>query len=308
MNYCELESLRKLGYSESTDNPKMYHYNSDLVTVYGEQDNNEDYTYYFKQRYIEQLQYLGFSKFEVEIGQKLNSLSATTFFSRGKCDLKCCCFEEDLTDERNEEAFSDIVSFLGKVGTAVQAEIGKKIEQHLTNKSFDDIRISLGSEKTITVFFQRDGIKYSISLFVEYTSNTISVSNSVVAKEEYTKINFDAMDGHEFEYFCADILCAYGFTDVTVTQGSGDQGIDVIAYRDGIKHGVQCKCYSSTIGNKAIQEALAGKIFYQCHVGIVLTNNYFTKSAQDLAEHSGIVLWDRYKLLEMIEKVKNNAS
>lgn len=112
---------------------------------------------------------------------------------------------------------------------------------------------------------------------------------------------FDLMDGHEFEYFCADILKANGFKNVEVTKGSGDQGLDIIAYRDDVKYGIQCKCYSSDIGNKAVQEAFAGKTYYGCHVAAVLTNRYFTKSARELAERNGVLLWDRNKLIELIE-------
>ena len=37
------------------------------------------------------------------------------------------------------------------------------------------------------------------------------------------------MDGHEFEYFCGDLLKKNEFSNVEVTRGSGDQGIDIIA-------------------------------------------------------------------------------
>ena len=73
--------------------------------------------------------------------------------------------------------------------------------------------------------------------------------------------DFDMMEGHEFEYFCAELLTNNGYEDVNVTQGSGDQGIDIIAYKDGIKYGIQCKCYTADIGNKAVQDVFAGKAF-----------------------------------------------
>ena len=113
---------------------------------------------------------------------------------------------------------------------------------------------------------------------------------------------YDYMEGYDFEYFCAELLKKNGFSDVKVTQGSGDQGIDILANKDGIKYGIQCKCYSSDIGNKAVQEVFSGKTFYNCHVGVVLTNRYFTASARELAKKNGILLWDRDKLNEMIEK------
>ena len=108
------------------------------------------------------------------------------------------------------------------------------------------------------------------------------------------------MEGHQFEYFCADVLRKKGFENVEVTQGSGDQGIDIIAFKEGIKYGIQCKCYSDDIGNKAVQEVFSGKTFYNCHVGVVLTNRYFTTSAKELAEKNGVLLWDRDKLNEFV--------
>ena len=133
-----------------------------------------------------------------------------------------------------------------------------------------------------------NGIKYSIS----------------TRKDEL--VNFDHMDGHAFEYFCAEILSLNGFSDVEVTQGSRDQGVDIIAYKDDIKYGIQCKCYASDIGNKAVQEVYAGKNFYNCDVAAVLTNRYFTKSAVELAQKNRVHLWDRGKLSELIENCKEN--
>ncbi len=101
-------------------------------------------------------------------------------------------------------------------------------------------------------------------------------------------LDTEYMDGWQFENFCADVLKNNGYKNVEVTKGSGDQGVDVLAERDGIKYAIQCKHYSQAVGNKAVQEIFAGKQFYHCHVGIVMTNNYFTPSAKE----NGIILWD----------------
>ena len=47
------------------------------------------------------------------------------------------------------------------------------------------------------------------------------------------------MDGHEYEYACAQYLKRNEFTKVQVTKASGDQGIDIIATK-GKKYGIQC--------------------------------------------------------------------
>ena len=118
--------------------------------------------------------------------------------------------------------------------------------------------------------------------------------------------NFDYMDGYEFETFCSDILVKLGYTNVTVTQSSADQGIDVLAEKDGVRFAIQCKRYSGTVGNKAVQEAYAGCKFYDCHVPVVMTNSHFTDSAKQLAEKNNVLLWDRDVLLSYIEKRNNN--
>ena len=116
---------------------------------------------------------------------------------------------------------------------------------------------------------------------------------------------YDTMEGHDFEYYCADLLRNNGFYNVSVTQGSGDQGIDVLAEKGRIKYGIQCKCYSKDIGNKAVQEAFAGKTFYHCHVAAVLTNRYFTRSAKQLAEEGQVLLWDRDELERLVQNAES---
>ena len=111
----------------------------------------------------------------------------------------------------------------------------------------------------------------------------------------------DSLDGYEFEDFTRDLLRCLGFDECTRTQSTGDYGIDVIAKKDGVKYGIQCKNYKNEVGNKAIQEAYSGKNYYNCHVAIVLTNNYFTSNAIKQAERNGVVLWNRDKLKDFIE-------
>lgn len=114
-------------------------------------------------------------------------------------------------------------------------------------------------------------------------------------------ISVDRMEGHTFEYWCADLLRRNGFTDVEVTAGSGDQGVDVLALKDGIRYAIQCKCYTSDLGNKPVQEVNTGKVIYRCQIGVVMTNRHFAKGAIEAAKATGTLLWDREKLKEFLE-------
>ena len=111
------------------------------------------------------------------------------------------------------------------------------------------------------------------------------------------------MDGHDYEYCCAELLRRKGFSKVSVTRGSGDQGIDIIAYANKKKFGIQCKFYSNPVGNSAVQEAYTGAKFYGCNVAAVMTNNGFTESAMELAAATGVLLWGNSTITYPVHKV-----
>ena len=110
------------------------------------------------------------------------------------------------------------------------------------------------------------------------------------------------MEGHDFEYFCAELLRRRGFQEVEVTKGSGDYGIDILAEKEGVTYAIQCKCYATPVGVKAVQEAYAGRDYYDRMVGAVLTNQYFTTPAVEAARKLKILLWDRGYLESMMEE------
>ena len=111
------------------------------------------------------------------------------------------------------------------------------------------------------------------------------------------------MSGKEFEEFICKMFKSMGYIS-EVTKQSGDQGLDVIAEKNGVKIGIQAKCYSNTVGNSAIQEAVAGKNYYGCQKVIVVTNNNFTAAAIELAECNDVILWNREILKEKIKECR----
>jgi restriction system protein len=112
--------------------------------------------------------------------------------------------------------------------------------------------------------------------------------------------DIDEMEGVEFEHFCAELLRKRGFVDVEVTRASGDFGVDILAEKEGVTYAIQCKRYNEAVGVKAIQEACAGREYYDCMVGAVMTNQYFTGPAVKAAKKLKILLWDRGYVDEML--------
>lgn len=119
---------------------------------------------------------------------------------------------------------------------------------------------------------------------------------------KYTIDDIDLMTGLEFEKFVELLFRKMGYS-TQLTKQSGDQGLDVIVIKNGNKIGIQVKCYSNTVGNSAIQEAFAGKSFYDCDKVLVITNNYFTTSAVELAQANDVILWNRDILKEKLKEL-----
>lgn len=133
------------------------------------------------------------------------------------------------------------------------------------------------------------------------TAVLIYIVKKIIRGRQKTDV-IDEMEGHDFEYFCAELLKKRGFQEVEVTKGSGDYGVDILAEKEGITYAIQCKCYSAPVGVGAVQEAYAGRDYYDCMVGAVLTNQYFTAPAVEAAKKLKILLWDRGYLDSMREE------
>ena len=117
------------------------------------------------------------------------------------------------------------------------------------------------------------------------------------------EVQTDNMSGEEFEGYCAELLYAVGYRNIQTTPASGDNGLDVIANANGVTYGIQCKRFSSSVGVKAVQEAFAGAQYYNCDVAVVMTNNYFTRAAINMAENIGVELWDRDYIEELKKQI-----
>lgn len=59
---------------------------------------------------------------------------------------------------------------------------------------------------------------------------------------------------------------------------------------------MQCKLYSSNVGNKAVQEVIAAKGLYSTDYACVFSNAGYTASAKELAESQKVLLLSHYDL------------
>lgn len=108
----------------------------------------------------------------------------------------------------------------------------------------------------------------------------------------------DAMDGINFERYIGRVLRANGYTGIRFTE-KYDDGVDIIAYKDGVCWGVQVKRHSGFVGAEAVRQVVAGLKVYGCDKGMVITNSYYTKVAKRLARYNSCMLVDRAALAKL---------
>lgn len=105
----------------------------------------------------------------------------------------------------------------------------------------------------------------------------------------------DQLSGVEFEEFLAGLFHVQGYA-AELTPTSGDYGADLILSKDGRRIAVQAKRYMGSVGVQAVQEALSGQAYYQCHTAWVITTGAFTTNALELAQKSGVKMIGRSEI------------
>lgn len=108
----------------------------------------------------------------------------------------------------------------------------------------------------------------------------------------------DKMSGEEFEDYLRHKFTKRGYK-VEMTPASNDYGADLICTDKNGVLVVQAKRYEAHVGTAAVQEVTAARDFYEADRCMVVTNNYFTKNAIELADANGVELIDRDELLRL---------
>lgn len=140
-----------------------------------------------------------------------------------------------------------------------------------------------------------------VSMHIQKAKHKDDLLNGIYVPQRTSITDIDLMSGTEFEEFLRNFFTGQGYKCQT-TKTSGDQGIDLIAAKDDIKLAIQAKCYTGSVGNHAVMEAVAGTKYYKANRTMVITNSTFTKSAIELAKANNVTLWDRQILIEKISQ------
>jgi restriction system protein len=113
---------------------------------------------------------------------------------------------------------------------------------------------------------------------------------AVLVFEQIAEARFDDnMSPQDFEHYCAAVLREMKWS-ARVTQASGDQGVDIVADKRGMRIVIQCKKYSKPVGNRAVQEIVAAIAHEGAQRGVVVTTSDYTPAAEKLATSNNVLL------------------
>ncbi|EZH65672.1 hypothetical protein DH09_12510 [Bacillaceae bacterium JMAK1] len=174
--------------------------------------------------------------------------------------------------------------------------------------------------QSVPVFFVV--VCFSIAFVLAYPITTIAIALLVITtmtsliiwrikqdralEERYLRSGIeqiDQMSGKEFERRLA-IHFTYCGWHVHLTSDTGDYGADLVGEnQEGETVVIQAKRYKRNIGVRAVQEVNSAKTYYGAGQAIVITNQYFTRNAEELARRCGVELWDRNRLMTSLDDV-----
>lgn len=112
-----------------------------------------------------------------------------------------------------------------------------------------------------------------------------------------------------FEKLCKRLLTEIGINEITITGGSGDQGIDgkgIVKLNDVVSLNIvfQCKRYKETVSPHHVRD-FRGAMQGRGEKGLIITTGRFTKEAKNEASRDGVTpieLIDGDRLVELFEK------
>ncbi|MEG1582005.1 MAG: restriction endonuclease [Clostridia bacterium] len=122
----------------------------------------------------------------------------------------------------------------------------------------------------------------------------------------YDLSKIDIIDGYKFEEYLKAVFFYEGY-EVKLLQKSHDYGADLIISKDNKNIVVQAKRYKGNVGTKSVQEIVSAKYHYKADDAMVVTNSYFTDSAENLAKSNGVRLIDRDELVSIVNHIKTET-
>ena len=102
-----------------------------------------------------------------------------------------------------------------------------------------------------------------------------------------------------FDEFVKDTFLALDYRAV-MPKARGDQRIDLLIEKNGVRTAVQVDGKAETVGKNAVQQARAGMNFYACDRCAIVTKGGFTPSAIEFAKQNDCALVSGAQIADLV--------
>lgn len=130
------------------------------------------------------------------------------------------------------------------------------------------------------------------------------IKNDEGCVDEYSLEFVDELSDAKFIDYMRYVLSRLAYDNVDVLNTNDDLKVDLLAEKDNIKYVIKCKKTLDLVNSDAVKDAYEGKKSCGRNVAVVITNGRFSDGAFELSRDTGVVLWDKEVLSEMLKKLK----
>jgi restriction endonuclease Mrr len=194
---------------------------------------------------------------------------------------------EEAAEKLNDlaQALANVVIYACRLLTTYHHEITEVVKKHFgefrRNRAWLQLATTRAAEEVCRKIALAEGCyEDDLNEVVRFVIYRYPVEAVLMAANRKTVEEFKA--GASFEGKCFELLVTAGY-EVRRLGGSGDQGADLIATMNALSYAVQCKDYGESVGNAAVQQAVAARAYYRTDFAVVCASNGFTRSARSLA-------------------------
>jgi len=160
----------------------------------------------------------------------------------------------------------------------------------------------------LAIYFMLQIILAAISGLVERWKSKKEISSQTKWRSDRDLLRWlRGMTPEEFEKYIAELFSKLGYEAMAVG-ASHDEGIDVIAKKNGVSHYIQCKKYiTSEVPVGAVRDFYGAIVDRLANSkGYFITTNKFTLEAEKFAEDKPIELIDGFELVRYIYLAEQN--
>lgn len=112
----------------------------------------------------------------------------------------------------------------------------------------------------------------------------------------------------QFEHYIETLLLSLGWSDVRRVGGSGDEGVDLYATKDGLRYVVQCKRYKDLVPPHYIRELYGTLQAKQLDRALLVTTGRVSWQTWEWIKDKPIEIWDGAQLGALIAPLQRSRT